>query len=408
MEQPLELANRAPYRTPGTIFLTTTAVDTTRAGTEAHHRRRLKIGVRQLRQAARAGVSVWLARLTGTREPRGEPLAKPPQTILVCRVNKRLGNTLFTTPLIRSLAAAFPQASIDVLVRDPAHRALLEGLPGVARVIHVPRTLWGLAELVRLLRRRGYDLAIDPSINATSNRIAISLCHARYKLGFAGREQWVRLTHAAAIPHDEPHQARQATRLLQQGIPGVARRSFQRLKVFPGHDAIVEAERLLGHTIKNPARGPVLGFFANATENKQLLREWWNEWIEAVRSSPDAPSLVQILPPGTIELPLGNVPGLFVPELDRLAALLGLLDVFVAADSGPMHLAAAAGTPTIGLFRLTSPRDYAPLGQDCISLGPKELTVSHVAECVLGHLRRRRGEPAGCPVGGPMKCAETR
>jgi len=391
---------------------------------QQNRKRHLKTWVRCRRQAARAAISAWLARLRGTPEPRGVPLAKPPETILVCRVNKRLGNTLFVTPLIRSLADAIPEASIHVLVRDPAHGPLLTGLPGVSEIIRVPRTLYGFVDFVRRIRKRSYDLTIDPSINAASNRIAISLCRSRYKLGFAGREQWVKLTHAAAIPDDEPHQARQAVRLLHEGIPGINRQPFDRLEVGPRVDATARAEALLAGLLGNPVPGPVVGFFTKATGNKQLPPEWWREWAEAVRSGPNAPLLLQILPPGSDAPLLQETPCASFSELDRLAALLGLLDVFVAADSGPMHLAAAAGTPTIGLFRVTSPENYAPLGRHCIALGPQDLAPDRAAEYALrrlgrtrdrlGSARREWGEPGSqessardpalhCWIRSPMK-----
>ncbi|HUR26849.1 MAG TPA: glycosyltransferase family 9 protein, partial [Planctomycetota bacterium] len=43
-------------------------------------------------------------------------------------------------------------------------------------------------------------------------------------------------------------------------------------------------------------------------------------------------------------------------------ALLARCAVFVTNDSGPMHLAAALGTPTVGLFGPETPLLYGPLG----------------------------------------------
>jgi ADP-heptose:LPS heptosyltransferase len=44
-----------------------------------------------------------------------------------------------------------------------------------------------------------------------------------------------------------------------------------------------------------------------------------------------------------------------------LAALLARFDVFVTGDTGPMHLAAAVGTPVVALFGPADPRRYGPL-----------------------------------------------
>jgi heptosyltransferase II len=51
-----------------------------------------------------------------------------------------------------------------------------------------------------------------------------------------------------------------------------------------------------------------------------------------------------------------------VPRLRDAAALLERCRLFVGNDSGPMHLAAALGVPTLGLFGPGSPRSTAPRG----------------------------------------------
>jgi lipopolysaccharide heptosyltransferase II len=50
--------------------------------------------------------------------------------------------------------------------------------------------------------------------------------------------------------------------------------------------------------------------------------------------------------------------------LKQLAALLGAADVVVSNDSGPMHLAAAMGTPVVGIFTCTSPLLSGPAGMN--------------------------------------------
>ncbi|MCS7064837.1 MAG: glycosyltransferase family 9 protein, partial [Fimbriimonadales bacterium] len=50
-------------------------------------------------------------------------------------------------------------------------------------------------------------------------------------------------------------------------------------------------------------------------------------------------------------------------SLDELIVCLGTLDALVSGDTGPSHLAAAMGTPVIGLFGPSSARHYAPIGE---------------------------------------------
>jgi ADP-heptose:LPS heptosyltransferase len=50
-------------------------------------------------------------------------------------------------------------------------------------------------------------------------------------------------------------------------------------------------------------------------------------------------------------------------SLDELILCLGQLDVLVSGDTGPAHLAAAMGTPVVGLFGPSKARHFAPIGE---------------------------------------------
>jgi len=55
-------------------------------------------------------------------------------------------------------------------------------------------------------------------------------------------------------------------------------------------------------------------------------------------------------------------------SLGQLAYLFSRMELVIANDSGPMHIAAAMGTPTIGLFGPNLPERFGPYGPRCIGL----------------------------------------
>ena len=84
-------------------------------------------------------------------------------------------------------------------------------------------------------------------------------------------------------------------------------------------------------------------------------------------------------------------------ELNLHFRLLGDLDLLITGDTGPMHLAAAMGTPVVALFGPSDPRRYGPLTEDarilrvdlpCSPCGqvrlPPERCRGHVPDCMDG------------------------
>ncbi|HEY2589996.1 MAG TPA: hypothetical protein VGI35_00285, partial [Steroidobacteraceae bacterium] len=125
-------------------------------------------------------------------------------TVLLCRINARMGNAMFLTPIIERLRELLPQAVVDIASAYPYAEELLGPIPGVRRVLVFPykgvRLPFRYINALRAVRRQRYDLAIDPAPDSTSDRIVLSLARARYRLGFASASQWAPLTHAVAVP----------------------------------------------------------------------------------------------------------------------------------------------------------------------------------------------------------------
>ena len=360
------------------------------------HRKQLdqtwKYRIKRWRRGLRARLSLWAARRFGTPVAHAAELSAIPQSILVVRINKRLGNILFLTPLLSTLAATFPKARIDVLLREAAHADLLVNLPGVTKVWALPskpaRHPLRFFQWMRLLRACQYDLVIDPNIISVSNRIGTLLCGARERLGFAGEDQWLRLDYSAPTPQDEPHQALQALRLLQNGIHNLHPQIIEEYRVAPGEPARIAAQAHWQRAFAAyPPTPPVVGFFAQATGAKNLGQEWWQVWVREMQRGKNAPTLLQLLPPGDTPALQPGLAGIRVTPLDELAATLSYLNLFVAADCGPMHLAAAAGVPTVGLFTATHPDAYRPLGRNCITLTGDVLDPAEAAAKTLAQLR---------------------
>jgi hypothetical protein len=124
--------------------------------------------------------------------------------------------------------------------------------------------------------------------------------------------------------------------------------------------------RVLEHVLASApaatAHLKTIGVFANATGAKRFARDWWERFLAAVeRAAPDC-TFIEILPATGKSLIGARYPCFYSSDVRKLAAVMAQLALFLGTDSGVMHLASAAGAPTIGLFCVTDPAEWGPYG----------------------------------------------
>jgi heptosyltransferase-3 len=325
--------------------------------------------IKDLRWRGRRALGHLSARLVGPRQFQDSLSPDDVSSILIVRINRRIGNSMFLTPLIRMLHELLPHAAIDLLLANAHAAELLGKLPGVRNTIVVPKKVLvprlHLAA-VRQLRSIRYDLAIDPVPESTSGRIALALTRARYRLGFANRSQWAPLTHAVA---DAPelattHEAARAVLLASRvfDVPFDAARvrlwlPLQDAELSRGREALRQAVGARGDLDRNH----IVGFFSHAAAFKALDNSWWQTfWSEFLQLEPGALP-VEFLPSANAPRVDERFPALHLRSLRDLTAAISATRMFVSTDTGPMHLASSTAVPTVALFRASNPTLYRPL-----------------------------------------------
>jgi ADP-heptose:LPS heptosyltransferase len=341
----------------------------------------------------RAGIRIVIARaLAGARATRSAtPARLDPtsiRTVLVVRMNSRLGNALATTALVTALHDAIPGASIDVLTTYAYADDLLRGLPGVGKVMVLSNRGWrrlgGTLQVLRAFRATRYDLAIDPVANSLGGRIALRLCRARARLGFGSESQWLHLDFAAELPQGLRHEVLRPLALLQQAFgyqvgPGMARMRVANSAGEIRQGAQLFADRL-GRAARQPGAGAtVIGFFASARGQKNLGSQWWREFWEAYLQARPGTAPLEVLPDAAHPPVNGDFATVHCRSPRMLAATISHASAFFSADTGPMHLASAAGVPTIAFFNRTHPAVFGPLGPKDAAMIVNDMTPREVA-----------------------------
>jgi ADP-heptose:LPS heptosyltransferase len=308
--------------------------------------------------------------------------------ILVIRVNYRIGNILFTTPLLNALAKQFPNAQIDMMIGAPFITPLIEGMPHINKVYSFDRKL--LKQPLKVLKLRkevnqnDYDIMILSSGLSSSDAVMSWLIEAKYKIGFYDKNSFKKLTHTVVALPEVKHEALVPLSIMQRlGVSDVSQ--FENYLDLCLTQSEKERENM-------PTASKTIGIFRDARGEKKIDDQWWKEFIETMHTLDDSFKFIDILDPNN-QIPLHkNMEIISEKNLRTLAAKISNLNAFICADTGPMHLASAAGTATVALFKTTTPTLYGTLGKKDLSLVISGKTTQALAEEIIKHLKNIEGQ----------------
>src|ERR1700722_5634414 len=290
-------------------------------------------------------------------------MTEPEDRFLVVRLTA-LGDILHTVPAVAALRAAHAGAKIDWVV-DRKWAPVLEGSLAINEVIPFDRhSAWGVIECVQRLRENQYKCAIDFQGLYKSSVLA-ALSGAARRIGFDrawAREEGAAMLYTEHVIPTGRHVAELNYSLAERA--GAARPVSPEypLRVPAGGAASVRARMHdIGVNGDYIVVGPGGGWGA-----KCWPAERFGEFCREFEKKHDMPMIV-IYGPG--EKPLAEEvlraagparPAVVATTIEELMGLLAHARCVVAADSGPLHLAAALGTRVVGLFGPTDPARNGP------------------------------------------------
>jgi lipopolysaccharide heptosyltransferase II len=319
---------------------------------------------------ADAGLRLATAPARLWRAPRPH---QPPRRILVLRL-ERIGDLLMTFGALASLRARLPHAEIDLCVASwnaslaramsVADRVDVLDPPWLAR--DQPGTPWTrLRAHARGWRRNHYDLAINLEPDIRSN-LLVWWSGALRRVGYFTGGGGALLTDQTAY-NPGLHTHDNAMRLVGLAVPGQAYAPSLRPRLRLSGAARERARELLA-----PAAGaPCVGIHASGG---RPVKQWHaGRFAEVATALGREYGATVVLTGAPSDTALVRAVEADIPDSVRvlnlcgradvidLAAVIERLAIFVTGDTGPMHLAAAVGTPVVALFGPSVPARYAPL-----------------------------------------------
>ena len=292
--------------------------------------------------------------------------------ILIIKL-RAIGDVIMATPVIENLRAAYPEAQIDFLTERPCY-PIVKNHPDLNEVIvfnrgHISSLPWHKAlrenaKFLKKLRANRYDVVFDLFGNPRSALITLATgAPTRVGFDFRGRKY----AYNKVIPPrgDQIHEVLfNLDALSGIGLPIETTRLFYAIDDLSVAfaDTFWQENQLDGQTVVGinasggwyTKRWPLTSFAqladALASQHDVKILLFWGPG-----EKPDADEIVAKMQHDALLIP--------ATDLGKLAALLGKLDLLVSTDSGPMHLAAAVGTPVVGIYGPTVPALQGPWGE---------------------------------------------
>ena len=317
-----------------------------------------------------------------------------PRILIVRRSS--LGDIIVGLPALVALRRGLPDAYIAWLVEDN-FADLLRGHDCLDEVITIrrlsarqPREWWReTREVGRQLRQRHFDLAVDLQGRGKS-ALMCYLSGARRRVGFANETRGLLglplLNERVQIDPDTEAVPRSLVMADYLGVPLYPVEFRYPLRPEARAWAADFVRSLSGDTGVSPvspspntgetpvppepsAGAPLVALVLGASTAvkawppehfARLVETLREEGAEAVLIGAAAEAEREAAVQAALATPALSAVG--QTDLPRLAALLARADAVVAGDTGALHMAAALGTPVVGLYGPTSPRLTGPYG----------------------------------------------
>lgn len=318
---------------------------------------------------------------------------------VVVRGTNWVGDSVMTVPALRALRRVLPDAEITLVVRPSAKGIFADADFLDHLLIYDRRNAFSIIPQVREWRKRQFDLAVLFQ-NAFEAALIPFLAGVPIRLGYATESRQALLTHPLPLPdwrstrHEVFYYLYLITALEQllfgkseicESVPNAS------LQISDARKS--EAENLLrAYGVREG--GPVVALCPGSVNSR--AKRWPAEAYAALADR-FIDSRRQVLLIGSeaeadvtreVTSRMRQQPIVLTGKtsLDQITAVLSLVDLVVTNDTGPAHIAAALGRPTLVIFGPTNPlttRPFAPEAE--ILRHPPDCAPCMLRDCPIDH-----------------------
>lgn len=282
-----------------------------------------------------------------------------------------LGDTLWGTPALHALRQSFPQAYISVLTSTTG-KQVLQNNPHLDEIFSF-KSNWSLIQ--HFLRLRKCKIA-TVLVFHTSQRLVLPFCSLLGASRIIGTEKMNKGLDSLLTERLSVSSVHEIERRLQVVHAAGANIHSRQMEIFPTDADCRIAERLL-------PSGLVIGIHPGA---KDRFKQWPpSHFIRLGNVLREKLGCTVVVTGTSVERPLVETIARSIPDavalyqgltIPAFAAFVKRLALFITNDTGPLHIACAANTPTIALFTPTDPAVCGPYYAPHVHVVQKKPTCS--------------------------------
>jgi len=352
-----------------------------------------------------------------------QPVTLPENTRILVIKMAGIGDLLLATPALRALRETYPHAHIDLLV-TPDSAGILNGWQVIDRIIVLdkylfdypqqfltrPHNLLRLKPLWRDLRDGHYDAVLllhhlTLPFGRLKHQLLLRATGAQWRVGLDNGHGWFLNVRVKDNGFGAMHEAEYY--LAVAGAVGAKTKDKRLVVPLSEADHRQAWQLLYEHETPQNIRHPIIAMHPGSggySTARRWAPERFAQLADTLYSSvrgqllllggPEEAELHQhIIDMMHSQMPVRSMAG--KGSIKVTASILEQVDLFIGNDSALVHLAVAAGTPTVAIFGLTNAQAWGPFADE--KAGQQALIVRLNLPCMPCFYRGHDlGTPEGC------------
>lgn len=319
---------------------------------------------------------------------------------IVVRGTNWVGDAVMTIPALRQLRQLFPHAHITLATRASAQGLFADAEFIDAIMVHEGTGLRSVVKQVKQWRQGNFDLAVLLP-NSLETALVASLARVPIRVGYAKDGRQSLLTHPLELPEwrSSKHEVFYYLKIVAE-LEWLVKGEQSFLNTEPNTALQVNESRkaaaadfLAARGVKRSSRLVALCPGSINSRAKRWPVERYAVLADRLMDELGAEVLLigsaaEAEVSAAVRSRMMNQPVMLAGEtkLDELVAILSLVDLLITNDTGPAHIAAALGRPTLVIFGPTNPlttRPFSPLAE--IVRTPPDCAPCMLRDCPIDH-----------------------